>query len=254
MDDGRERDPESGRDDYEGVGKMATEVQLVQLPVRQPAVTLPMYSGDRLTQQEFHRRYEQYPDNFKFELIGGVVYMASPTGFPHGNYDGIVGMLLGVYATETEGTDFANNATVILANDSEPQPDHVLFVRPEFGGRTSLKKEKFLAGPPELVAEIAHSSVSIDLHGKKDDYRRAGVLEYIVVCVAEKQVRWFDLTVDQELKFDEDRVVRSRVFPGLWIDSDALIQRDTKRLLNILQQCIATQQHQDFVKGLKSRK
>ena len=43
--------------------------------------------GDRLTQKEFHRRYEAYPDDTKFELIGGVVYIASPSKRSHCCFD-----------------------------------------------------------------------------------------------------------------------------------------------------------------------
>ncbi len=42
---------------------------------------LPLYNGDRMNQREFHRRYEAYPDNVKFELVGGVVYLVSGAAF-----------------------------------------------------------------------------------------------------------------------------------------------------------------------------
>ena len=44
----------------------------------------PLHNGDRLTQAEFHRRYEAYPEDVKFELVGGIVYMTSPLRRPHG--------------------------------------------------------------------------------------------------------------------------------------------------------------------------
>ena len=43
-----------------------------------------LHSGDRLSREEFHRIYEQMPEDFKAELIGGIVYVASPMRLPHG--------------------------------------------------------------------------------------------------------------------------------------------------------------------------
>jgi Uma2 family endonuclease len=40
-------------------------------------------SGDRLTRDEFERRYEATPEKFKAELIEGVVYVASPVSLGH---------------------------------------------------------------------------------------------------------------------------------------------------------------------------
>ncbi len=36
-------------------------------------------NGDRLTREEFHRRYEAMPEKVKAELIKGVVYMRLPS-------------------------------------------------------------------------------------------------------------------------------------------------------------------------------
>jgi len=52
-----------------------------------PRPPLPLLAnGDRMTQKEFHRRYEQYPEDVKFELIGGIVYLAPPVTWSHGTY------------------------------------------------------------------------------------------------------------------------------------------------------------------------
>ncbi len=51
-------------------------------------------NGDHMSQAEFHRRYEAYPEDTKFELIGGVVYMASPQRIDHGEIQGTFSMVL----------------------------------------------------------------------------------------------------------------------------------------------------------------
>src|SRR4051794_37812573 len=90
-----------------------------------------LVNGDHMTQDEFHRRYEHYPEDVKFELIGGKVYMASPLRLPHSRYDGEVGFLLETYRRATEGTEVLHGATIILGPESEPEPDLGLRILPE---------------------------------------------------------------------------------------------------------------------------
>ena len=173
----------------------------------------PLCIGDRLSQPEFHRRYEAYPGDEKWELIGGIVYMASPQRVHHSKYEPKMSTLLTLYEEATPGVEVLSNATTILSDESEPQPDLAMRIVPDCGGQSRTKKG-YVVGAPELVAEIAHSTVAIDMHLKKADYRQAGVLEYIVVCVEEEQVVWFDLRRDQRIRPDDKGIARSRIFPG----------------------------------------
>jgi hypothetical protein len=43
------------------------------------------------------------------------------------------------------------------------------------------------------VREVASSSESIDLHRERRDYEQADVLEYVVVVLRQRVVRWFVL-------------------------------------------------------------
>jgi hypothetical protein len=216
----------------------------------QPRVP-PLYSGDRLTQAEFHRRYLAQPDDTTFELIGGIVYMASPMRRAHGVYHVDVSTLLGLYVAETPGVEAADNATVILDEDNEPQPDLYLRILPDAGGRSETAEDDYVLGGPELLVEIAHSTVAIDLHAKKESYQNAGVLEYVVLCIEERQVRWFDLPADRPFEPDPDGIIRSRMFPGLWIDPAALIGRSSSRSLQVLRQGLASTEHQQSVERLR---
>jgi hypothetical protein len=47
----------------------------------------------------------------------------------------------------------------------------------------------------------------------------------------------------------EDGIVRSRVFPGLWIDCAALIRSDAATALLVLQKGIASDEHREFIKS-----
>src|SRR5262249_48080662 len=150
-------------------------------------------NGDRLTQAEFHRRYEAYPEDVKFELIGGIVYMSSPLRRPRGTDHVELSGALFLYKSATPGVEVLDNATTILGEESEPQPDLEMRILPEFGGQSRNAVDEYVAGPPELMAEIAHSSRAIDMHAKRDDYERAGVVEYVVLCVQERELHWFHL-------------------------------------------------------------
>jgi len=124
-------------------------------------------SGDRMTRWEFHALYEQTPEDFKAELIGGTVYVASPMTADHGEGQGALGTLFGVYSSRTFGTRGGENSTLLLADDSEPQLDVYLRILSECGGQGRKNADGYLEGAPELIAEIAYSSHAIDLHLKR---------------------------------------------------------------------------------------
>jgi hypothetical protein len=206
-----------------------------------------------MTREEFHRVYEMTPEHVRAELIGGIVYMASPLKRPHATNHPPLSSVLFIYESRTPGVETGDNGTILLGDDSEPQPDLYLRILPAFGGQ-SRDDAEYVAGAPELVAEIAHSSRAIDLHGKKDDYTRNGVIEYVVFLVAEKQLRWFDLRAGTEFVADTAGVFRSAVFPGLWIDSRALVARDADALLATLNTGLATPEHSAFIGQLSARR
>ncbi len=213
----------------------------------------PLDAGDRLTQAEFHRRYEAAGPHVKAELIGGVVHVPSPLRVPHGLAHGKLSLVLGLYAASTPGAQVLDNATTILGEESEPQPDLSLRLLPEYGGRTRVNDKQYLAGPPELVVEVAHSSASIDLHQKREDYQKAGVREYLVVCVAEEELYWFDFRDGSSIA-PHRGTHRSRIFPGLWIDRTALLADNAARLIEVVQQGLASKAHAAFVKRLATWK
>src|SRR5437899_2097825 len=86
----------------------------------------PLRAGDRLTRAEFERRYEAMPELKKAELIEGVVYMPSPACLEHGAAHFDLTGFLGFYQAFTAGVEGADNATVRLDQDNEPQPDDFL--------------------------------------------------------------------------------------------------------------------------------
>src|SRR5688500_2917697 len=90
--------------------------------------------GDHLDQTTFHERYEAMGESVRAELMGGVVYMPSPVGMRHSGSGGSMFYWLKHYDVGTPGVAAHDNATVILGEDDEVQPDGLLAILPEFGG------------------------------------------------------------------------------------------------------------------------
>ena len=149
--------------------------------------------------------------------------MASPLRRSHGRRHSQLGSILQRYSEETQGVETLDNVTTILGEESEPQPDLALRILSEYGGQSRETADDYVEGPPELVAEVAHSTRAIDLHQKRLDYQQAGVREYLVLCIEGPELIWFGFRSRGRIVPDGDGVCRSRVFPGLWIDAPALL-------------------------------
>lgn len=211
----------------------------------------PLENGDRLTQPEFHQRYLAMPHVKKAELIEGVVYMPSPVrSRSHGRPHATIIAWLSDYWLATPGVDLNDNATVLLDLDNEPQPDALL--RIENGGNSQISEDDYVEGAPELIVEIAASSASYDLNDKKKAYRRKGVQEYIVWQIRKNTLYWFRLEQGRyvSLKPDENGVIRSQVFPGLWLAVPALLSGDLATVMAVLQDGINSAEHANFVNQL----
>ncbi len=215
--------------------------------------TPTLENGDRLTRCEFERRYALRPDMKKAQLIEGIVYMPSPVRFAnHGKpHAAILGVLLH-YSAFTPGVSVGDNATVRLDLDNEPQPDGLLRIEPDAGGRSRLSDDDYVEGAPELIVEIAASSASIDLHDKLRAYRRNGVQEYVVWRTQEQRIDWFELTDGEyrPLPADDAGTVHSRVFRGLRLAVPALLNGDLAAALRELQAGIDADEHHRFAARL----
>ena len=213
----------------------------------------PLKNGDRLTRDEFERRYDAMPGLKKAELIEGEVYMPSPVGVRnHGHPHTRLVAWLANYETDSPGVEACDNGSVRLDLQNMPQPDAFLFILYEHGGEARIGEDDYLEGAPELVAEVASTSVSYDLGRKLDVYRRCGVREYIVWRVLDKQLDWFVNRdgVFEPLQPSTDGVLCSTVFPGLWLDPAALIRGDKQTVKVVLERGLASKEHAEFTARL----
>ena len=223
-------------------------------PKEPPTTGIPLLeNGDRLTRDEFERRYDAMPDLKKAELLEGVVYVPSPIRFRrHGRPARHLSTWLGHYEAATAGVEGGDNTSLRLDLDNEPQPAGFLRIDPARGGQSSTSADDYVEGAPELVAEVSSSSVSYDLHVKLGAYRRNGVREYIVWRVMDREVDWFILEGSEYRRLEKDAagVYRSRVFPGLWLDTKALIDGDLARVIAVLDGGLRLPEHTVFVERL----
>ena len=212
-------------------------------------------NGDRLSRSEFERRYQAMPNHQKAELIAGIVYVASPLRITqHGNPHARIMTWLGSYWAVTPGIELGDNSTVQLDHYNEPQPDALL--RIQTGGQSTVNEDGYVEGAPELIVEIAASTVSLDLHQKLEVYQLHQVQEYLVWRVEDEQLDWFQLKQGKYLKLqpDTEGILYSQMFPGLWLDQNALLTGNLAKVLRVLQKGLASGEHQSFVEKLNSSK
>jgi hypothetical protein len=221
------------------------------MPVAAPSVP-PLCNGDRLTRAEFERRYEAMPHIKKAELIEGIVYMPSPVRLTqHGEPHSFLISWLAYYVSKTPHLRIGDNSTSRLDEDNEPQPDAMLLL-PPWAGSSAKIEDDYVCGAPDLACEVAASSVSIDLHGKKNAYRRNAVKEYLAWRVDDQAVDWFELIEGRYelMPADTQGRIRSKVFPGLWLDVAALLAGDLPKLFAAVDEGTTSDSHREFVQRI----
>lgn len=213
----------------------------------------PLEQGDRLSRAEFERRYRAMPEIKKAELIEGVVHMPSLIRFKRhaGPHADVMGWFT-VYKANTSGVETADNGTDRLDMDNEPQPDAMLFISPECGGQVRISEDDYIEGAPELICEVTSSSASYDLGDKLKAYRRNGVREYVVWRVLDRAIDWFLLRESEYHRHQPaaDGLLKSQVFPGLWLDAGAMLRRDLAAVLQAVQAGISSEEHAEIVQRL----
>lgn len=229
-------------------------------PRREPIP--PLESGDRLSREEFERRYDAMPHLKKAELIEGVVYVGSPVSqeFHSGPHYKLI-VWSGVYTCATPGIEGGDNGSLRVGPESdpakgnEPQPDAFLFVLPQYGGQARIDDEGYLMGAPEFIGEVSASSTNYDLHDKLRLYRRHQVREYMVWRTYDEQIDWFVTRGNdyERLPLTADGLFKSEVLPGLWLDPAALIRGDMARVMEVAQEGIASPEHAAFVAQLQEK-
>lgn len=221
------------------------------LEIRNELATDPLESGLHLRRAEFERRYELMPRLKRAELINGVVIMGSPVSNWHAEKNNSVGTCFGNYAAAVPQVKVGVNGTVRLDDLNEVQPDAFLRLDEKFGGQSVLEGN-YLSGAPELIVEIAASSVAYDMFEKLELYHRHKVREYLVWQGEENRIvpfRWEE-TKFQRIEIESGGIFRSEAFPGLFLDLGALLAGNMEKALAELRNGLASPQFAAFVSRL----
>ena len=207
--------------------------------------------GQRLTRDEFLRRWDALPELKNAELIDGIVYMSSPVSNRHGKFDLLIHTWLGCYVAQTPGCEAGCNGTWLM-QESAPQPDSHLRILPERGGQSRIEGA-YCSGAPELIVEVCGSSATHDFGPKLSLYQRAGVREYLTLALEPGEAVWREIIDGRyaPLPPGEDGLLRSKVFPGLWLDAAALLAGDSARVLEALRAGLASSEHAEFAARLR---
>jgi len=217
--------------------------------------TLPLLeNGDTLDADEFLLRYARMPDVKKAELVNGVVHMASPVRLLHANPHSDIAMWLGTYRVATLGVRSPDNVTFQLSRRNAVQPDVMLYTEASAGGKSRTNRRGYVTGSPELVAEVAASSVSLDAGPKRAVYLKHGVAEYVLWRVEDEAIDWW-ASRDGDYHAIEpdaaDGLLKSVVYPGLWLDRAALLRGDLPAVLAGLHRGLASPGHGEFAARLR---
>lgn len=66
-------------------------------------------------------------------------------------------------------------------------------------------------------------------------------------------VQLHERAIQSDPTVTNDIIIRSEVFPGLWLATDAVWQGNLRKMLAVLQEGIASAEHADFVNSLEQQ-
>jgi len=200
-----------------------------------PAPESPI-EDDRFTFAEF---CALIPDGVKADLIDGGIYVASPDRPHHYKVASFVQTLLDGYASEHGlGEVYASRVAFQLTEHNAPEPD-VAFLKVE---NLDREEERCIRGGPDIAVEVvSRDSRHRDYVDKKQLYREAGVREYWIIDPRQRRAEFHRLqNGDYELvPLERNRIFRSKVLPGFWLDVEWLFLRPLPSKFRCLQQILA---------------
>lgn len=175
---------------------------------------------DLYTVEDFYRLV---PDGQKADLLDGVIYLCCPDTRRSNKLTGFIETLLRVYASAKDAGDvYASRYAFELSDTYAPEPD-VAFVSKQ---RLSLLQERGGQGAPNIAVEVvSRESRERDYGIKKETYERAGVKEYWIVDPLVDRAEFHRLSRRryQLVRLENNRVFRSHVLKGFWLDVEWLL-------------------------------
>ena len=185
----------------------------------------------RKTEQHFtYRDYRTWPEDERWELIGGTAYLMSAPTVTHQRIQREIAGPLYNFLKGKDCEVFIAPMDVFIPWINEQDEDDVdTVVQPDLlviCDKARIRPNGIWKAP-DLVVEILSPSTSRkDLHEKFDLYERSGVREYWVVepngCWLQQYLREANDKFGIETHFEGRGLVESRVLPGFALDVEGL--------------------------------
>ena len=169
--------------------------------------------------------YLKTPDDKRYELIEGELYMTPSPITNHQRISGRIEFELRKFVVENDcGEVFDAPYDVYFDDENVVQPD-ILFISKD---RLNIIGDKNLQGAPDLVIEIlSESNAYRDLIQKKKLYARHGVQEYWIVVPGEKTIDIHilkDKTYQLYQTLGEDEILESPILKGFKMELKAIFK------------------------------
>jgi Uma2 family endonuclease len=181
------------------------------------------------------------PDGQKADLIDGVIYVASPDSKRANEINSLLDSLLRMYVSAKQlGQVYISRFAFQLSEITAPEPD-LAYVSPE---RMQLVRDGRMDGGPDIAVEIVtRDSRDRDYIEKRRKYEGAGVGEYWIIDTIQRRAEFLRLGEDGRYslaRLEENRIFRSRVIPGFWLNVEWLISDETPDAYECLQQLLSS--------------
>ena len=161
----------------------------------------PQYVGLRMTAAD----YAALPDDdFKYELIDGVVVMSPSPTFGHQDIAGEIESQIRAFLRRHPIGRVVRETDVTLDPIRVYRPD-LVFLSNE---RVPRRDERIRAIPNVIVEVLSPASRAMDLSTKRDDYERFGVSEYWIVDPDAGTLTFLRLPEASEVKSLRTRVAK----------------------------------------------
>ncbi len=163
-----------------------------------------------------YRDYLQLPDDKRYELVEGELYLVPSPNLDHQRISRQLEMALWLYVSRRHlGEVFYAPCDVVLSEINVVQPD-LLFVSAQ---RRSILTKANVQGAPDLVVEILSASTGQrDLGIKRSLYAKYGVSEYWIVDPEAKIIEvlaWTETGYRTETVTQKNGILNSPLFPSL---------------------------------------
>jgi Uma2 family endonuclease len=189
----------------------------------------------KVTFEEFCRLV---PDGQKADLIGGVIYMASPDNWEAATLFGLLFRVIADFIDLYDlGVVLGPRVAFRLGKREGPEPD-IGFLRKE---RVHLARRGYVDGPPDAGFEIVSpDSVERDYVRKRHQYREAKVPEYWIIDEVNHLVTLLRLDARGRYRVVRPRNGRymSRVLPGFFLRAEWLWQNPLPKKSALLQRIL----------------